>query len=169
MGGTTSKYGVSGLGGQRGRVMSMALDRVRDEGIPMGEALQQSWQFVANEAMGVEQEDRFQATQAPAPTPALTPAPPVKEPLANFKKNEYHSEDIGAAIKREYGASAVYQHMVDFFNLYTVDELKSINKVDKLVLSSMIRNSKNKDRIVSLMADAVRAHVNQGSVFWDYE
>lgn len=50
MGGTTSKYGVKGLGAHRGRVMAMAINMARREGIGMSEALQRSWRSAASQA-----------------------------------------------------------------------------------------------------------------------
>lgn len=158
MGGTTSKYGVKGIGGQRSRVMSMALDKVRDEGTSLGQALQESWQFVANEALGINQ-----TPQAP-----LTPPAPVKEPLENFNRSG-HAMDIAHDIKRQYGGDAIFQYMTDFFNLYTVDELKTINRVERIDNTGRIRNTKNKARIIEAMAAKIEARATQGDAFWNYE
>ena len=157
MGGTTSKYGAKGIGAQRSRVMSMALDRVRDEGVPLGEALQQSWQFVANEALGINQ-----TPQAPP-----TPPAPVKESLDNF--SIAHSYGIAIDIKRQYGSDAIRPYLTEFYNLYTIDELKAINKIEGIDRSGRVRNSKNKQKIVDIMASRVAARATQGDAFRNYQ
>lgn len=164
MGGTTSKYTTArGIGAQRSRVMSMALDRVRDEGVSMSDALKSSWEFVANEAYGVSmptgrvEPDDFNET--------LT----FRRAMGTNANAIAHmtSEEYDAAIRR--GDAAIDAITAQ----YTFDELKRVIRLrgldNRRRFSGLKESEKNRERLRTEIKNAARRHATHGDVFRRYE